>query len=217
MGITRGAIKFEILTRLQKTARTKGYYTDPKMNSAIAEAMDYVATEMMLADEGWNHKIDYVDVPSGTVAIPMKSHWSMIAEVRFLSGDAYSPLGYDQNYGGTESSPASGETQSWPGSYRIIDNQLYFNPAINAGGDRFIQVEYFCYPSKLLSDNDTVDPSIDRAMFWFIVYHSVAMLGGQVEQTNDSLQAQEAKWLGRIRDIISMRTRQVIPVRDFEG
>lgn len=216
MGISRGQIKFEMLTRLQKTSKTKGYFTDDKMNSVITEALDYLATEMMLADQGWNHKLEYADAPQGMVTLPMKPQWSMIAEIRFRTGNGYAPLSYDQRYGTSENAVDSGASGG-PGSYRIIDNQIYFNPPVGEGGDAYIQIEFFAYPPKLLTDNDTVDPSIDRCMFWFIVYHSISMLGGQVEQGNDSLMAQEAKWLGRVRDIISMRTRQTIAITDFEG
>ena len=216
MSITRGEIKYEVLLRLQKSAVTKGFYTDSKINSVIQEAQDYVATEMFLADEGWNHKLGYLDVPANSVSIPLPADMAMIAQVRYLIANTYVPLTYDQEWDSAQWGGASGIVQA-PSSYRLVDNNLYFNPAIGAGGANYLQIEYFAYPRRLANDKDFIESSFDRSMVWFIVYHSCNMLAGQLQQTISDWDKQEQKWLGRMKDIISMRTRQCVPIGEFEG
>lgn len=215
MSVTRASIKFEILTRLNKSAAYKGFYTDQKLNSVIQECLDYISTEMFLADEGWNHKIDFVDTTAGQVALPVLPHWAMIADVRYLLGDTYEPMTYDQAQTAAQVGPTSGLT-NFPSTYRIVDNQLYFNPPIAVGGAKYLQVEYFAYPRRLQKDSDFLDSQFDRSMFWAIIYMSCAKLPGQMEQATQ-LSADADGWMQRMRDIIAMRTRQSIPIQNFEG
>ncbi len=216
LSFTRGQLKFDILSRLQKSSLTKGYYTDDKINSVIRESQDYIATEMFLADEGWMHKIDIVDTPSSMVTYPFPSHWAMIAEVRYLVGNVFVPMDYDQEQGQSQWSGSSGVVQS-PSRYRIVDNQLYFNPAIGPGGAQTMMVEYFAYPRRLASDNDFLESEFDNCMYWFMVYECARMLAGQLQQSNDNWGTERDKWYNRMLAIINMRTRQCIPVRDFDG
>jgi len=217
MTITRGKIKFDVLTRLNKTAQTFGQYTDDKLNQAIAEGLDYISTEMFLADEGWANKLDYVTTQANQVTVPIQPHWAMISELRYLiNGLNYAPLGYDQQFGQAKWASQSGVTQ-YPNTYAIIDNQLYFTPALACGGTNYLEVQYFAYPKVLTKDTDFVDSQFDRCMYWFLVYFVCNTCSGQYQQTTDDWDAKQAIWYNRMKDIISMRTRQCIAIREFEG
>lgn len=215
MTITRAEIKYEILTRLNKSAATKGFYTDAKLESVIQECLDYIGTEMFLADGGFALKVDYVDTAAGQVAVPIQPHWAMLADVRYLMGDTYEPVRYDQNHEGATASPASGVT-SFPGRYGIRDNNLYFNPALSEGGPKFLEVTYFAYPRRFQNDSDKLDPQFDRCMFWALIYMSCDKLAGQLGQATDNARQADG-WVSRMRDLIAMRVRQSVPIRDFEG
>lgn len=216
MSITRAEIKYEIWTRLNKTATSPGFYTSDKLDAVIRECLDYITTEMMLADEGWVHKIDYFDTVANQVTVPVPPHMSMISEVRYLVGNIYTPLQYDQQWGEAQWSGASGVVQ-FPSRYKIVDNMLYFNPALGVGGPQYLQVEYMAYPPKMRKDSDVVPSQFDRTMFWYTIYRSCNLLAGQVQQTQDDWVQHEAMWGQRMRDLIGMRTRQAIPIRDFDG
>jgi hypothetical protein len=216
MANTRGQIKYEVLTRLNKTSVTQGFYTDEKLNTALQEAMDYVATEMFLADEGWMHKIDYVTTVANQVTVPIAPHWNMLAELRYLVGTIYTPIMYDQQYGEAQWAGNSGVIQ-YPYRYKIVDNQIYFQPPLGVGGTQFLQVEYFSYPKILQNDADTLDSQFDRCMYWFLVYDMVKSLQGGLNQTADDSDRKVTQWYTRLKDMIGMRTRQSIPIRDFDG
>lgn len=216
MGVTRGQIKNDIYLRLNKSATTRGFYTDDKANSVVQESLDYLTTEMMLEDEGFVHKLDYVTVPANCVTVPMRAHWAMINEVRYLNGNTYAPLGYDQKFGAATWSEASGVVQS-PSTYSIIDNMFYFTPAIGVGGTDYLQVEYMAYPPAIRKDGDVLGAQFDRCMYWFTVYHSCVLLTGQVQQSGTDWPTQRDVWYARAKDLISMRTRECVPIRDFAG
>lgn len=214
--ITRGQIKFEIWEKLNKSAQTKGFYTDSKVNLAIQESIDYVASMMFLHDEGWLHKIDYLDTQSNQLAIPIPQHIAMIAELRYLVGNVYLPLMYDQDYGNAQWSGASGATQ-FPSRYRIVDNQIYFNPALGVGGSKFLQVEYMAYPKRLQQDSDFLESQFDRSMYYYIIYRSCSILASNIAQFAKPWKEEEAQWYNNMASIITTRNQQSTPIKDFEG
>lgn len=216
MSITRAQLKSDIYEKLMKAPGARGFYTDTKANSAIQEAMDYVATEMFLADEGWNHKIDYLDTVANVVKVDLLPHMSMVMEVRYLIGNTYMPLLYDQDYGNTQWSDNSGLVQ-FPARYRIIDNALYFNPAIGVGGANYLMIEYVAYPKKFLNDTDFMDSQFDRAMYWFMVYKTCSVLVSNVQQFNRPWAQEEQQWYQKALDIIVKRNQTSTPIGDFEG
>lgn len=213
--ITRSQIKYEIWTRLNKTAATKGFYADAKVNSVVQESIDFVATEMFLADEGWNHKMVLMDTVTNQVAVPVPPDMAMIAEVRYLVGSCYIPLQYDQQFGEAQWGSTAGVVQ-FPSKWRLVDNNIYFNPALSIGGKGYLQVEYNSYPRRLQKDSDFLESQFDRSMFWWIVYHSCVVLTASVKMSTD-WPAQESLWYNKMVAIIGMRNRQVIPIRDFDG
>lgn len=215
--ITRGDIEYEIYTRLQKSPAVPGFYTKAKVDSAVQESVDFVAAEQMLADEGFCHKLIPLNTVSGMVSLAVPQDVAMIIELRYLINNVYYPMTYDQQFGQLQWASSSGVVQQYPGSYRIIDNNFFFNPPLGVGGPGFAQLECMSYPRRFGKDGDMLPAQFDRAMFWFIVYRSCNILAGQVQQTIDDWQQNEQLWYGKTMQMINMRTRQVIPIREYDG
>lgn len=216
MAITRASIKYEIWTRLNKTPDNPGFYTDAKLTSTIQESMDFIAAEQMLADEGFRHKLSYLSPAPGAAAIAIPADASQILELRYLVGNIYIPMTYDQSWQEARWAGSSGVVQS-PDKYSIIDNNFYFSPPIGVGGKDYLQLEYLAYPRRLRTDADTIPTEFDRAMYWFLVYNSCDLLSSQVQQSIDDWQRLANNWYQKAVQIINMRTRQSIPIKNFEG
>jgi hypothetical protein len=151
------------------------------------------------------------------VSLAIPADVAMVIELRYLINNILVPMTYDQQFGQLQWATSSGVVQQYPGSYRIVDNNFYFNPPLGQGGPNNAQLEYMAYPRRFTKDADVLPQQFDRAMYWFTVYKSCNLLAGQVQQTVDDWQQNESLWYGKSLQMISMRTRQVIPVREFGG
>jgi hypothetical protein len=212
----RGQIAHDVYQRLNKSAATPGFYTAEKVNSAIQEAVDFVATEMMLADEGWLKKIDYLDVEANQITIPIPPHIEMIEEIRYLVGNVYVPLAYDTQWRNPQWSVTSGAT-NLPAAYRIVDNKLYFNPPLGVGGSKYLQIEYMRYPSILRNDAQQLDPQFGRAFTYYITYRAMSILASAMKQNNKSWENEEAMWYEKMLTIANRRNASPTPIKEFVG
>lgn len=212
----RASLKYEIYQRLNKSPATPGFFTSEKVNSAIQEAIDFVAAEMFEADEGFLKKIDFLDVTANAVTIPVPPHMAIIEEVRYLVGNVYISLEYDTQWQVPQWSVTSGATQL-PSTYKIVDNRFYFNPALGVGGTNYLQVEYQCYPSILRSDSQKIDPQFDRSMLYFCIYRACSILASAMGQNVKSWGVEEALWREKMINIVSKRNAQSTPIAEFCG
>lgn len=195
---------------------TPGFYTEEKVNGALQEALDYVATKLMMADNGFMKKLDYLDVSANQITIQIPPHMDMIEEVRYLVGSVYIPLQYDSQWKVPQWSVASGAT-NLPGSYRIVDNKFYFNPPLGVGGTAYLQVEYQSYPSIMRNSSQQIDPQFDRAMIYYITYRACSILSSAMGQNVKTWVVEEALWLAAMQQIIQNRNKQPQPIKDFAG
>ncbi len=212
----RAMLSYQVLQRLNKSPVTPGFYTEEKVNGAIQEAIDYVGTKMMLADQGFLKKIDYLDVAANQITIAIPPHMDMIEEVRYLVGSVYIPLAYDSQWKVPQWSVQSGAT-NLPGSYRIVDNKFYFNPPLGVGGTDYLQVEYQSYPSIMRNDAQQLDPQFDRAMIYYITYRACSILASSLGQNTKSWVEEEGLWLAAMQQIVQNRNKQPTPLKDFAG
>lgn len=213
---TRAQLAFQVYQRLNKSSATPGFYTEEKVNGALQEALDYVGVKMMLADNGFLKKLDYLDVQANQITIPIPPHMDMIEEVRYLVGNVYIPLAYDSQWKVPQWSVTSGAT-NLPASYRIVDNRFYFNPPLGVGGTDFLQVEYQSYPSIMRNDNQQIDPQFDRAMTYYLVYRACSILASAMGSTVKPWETEEAVWLNAMQQIVQNRNKQPHPINDFAG
>ncbi len=212
----RAALKYEIYQRLMKSPVTPGFFTAPKVNSAIQEAIDYVSAEMFEADNGFLKKIEYIDVEANALTIPVPPHMAMIEEVRYQVGNVYVPLSYDSQWQVPQWSVNSGATQL-PATYRIVDNKFYFAPALGVGGVNYLQVEYQGYPSVLRTDAQKIDSQFDRSMLYFIIYRSCSILASAIGQNVKAWEKEEALWHQKMINIVYKRNNGTTTIKDFAG
>ncbi len=216
MAVTRAEITGRVLRLLMKTADYPGFYTPQLLNDAFDEALDFVASDMFMADEGWLARMLYIDTQSNQIKVDLPISASMIREVRYQFGNIYVPMMYDSDDGANQSVASSGVTQ-WAYKYRILDNALYFNPPLAEGGSKFLQLEYMAWPKRLQNDTDYLDPQIDNGMQHFMKYKIASICAASIENAQRPWADMEAMWYGKMRDIIVRRNLQAQPIADFLG
>jgi hypothetical protein len=212
----RAQLAYQVYQRLNKSSATPGFYTEEKVNGALQEAMDYVGVKMMLADNGFLKKIQYLDVEANQITLPIPPHMDLIEEVRYLVGNVYIPLAYDSQWKVPQWSVDSGAT-NLPASYRIVDNKFYFNPPLGTGGTGYIQVEYQHYPMIMRNDTQQIDPQFDRAMIYYLTYRACSILASAMGSTVKPWSVEEDLWLNAMQQIVQNRNRQPKPITDFAG
>lgn len=213
--ISRGELKGRVLRLLNKTSQFRGFYADEKIDDSIQECLDFIATEMFFAGEGWQTKIELYDTQAGQLTIPVSPTIAMIKEVRYRYGNVYSVLSYDDNSGRGEVSNDSGERQLIS-RYRVVDNRLYFNPPLSEGGTEFLQIEYMAYPKQLSDDNDFIEGHFDQAMQHFAKYRTASILAASIEKFVVPWSNLESQWYSKMLNIANRRNLQVQPIRMFE-
>lgn len=212
--ISRGELKGRILRLLNKTPNNQGYFTDDKINDAIQETLDFIATEMFMVDEGWQTKIQYFDTTENQIKIDLPPHISLIKEVRYLWGNVYTTVRYDSANEQEQYAPGSGVTQ-WASRYRLVDNALYFNPVLTDTGPNFLQIEYMSYPQKILDDNMYLEPHFDNGMQHYIKYRSASILASSFGKSNKEWAGLEQEWYDKMLAIATRRNMQTTRIREF--
>jgi hypothetical protein len=216
MALTRGELKGKVLRLLNKTALNPGFYTDDKINEAIQEAMDFVACEMFVADEGWQKKIWSFNTSDGQLTLPLPEDIVMVEDVRYLIGDIYVPMRYYVPHGQAKYADDSSARQDG-GAYEVIDNMLYFNPALAEGQTAGIQVVGQAFAQALIDDMDFIEGQFNRAMTHYMKYGAASILAASIEKATRPWAAQEAMWYSKMQEIVEKRNKQSQPIREFEG
>lgn len=212
--ITRGELKGQVLRFLNKTSEFRGFYDDEKINDAIQEAIDFVAVEMFQANEGWQLKLAEFDTQSGQITFDLPFSIGMIKEVRYLYGNYYSVMPYDDASMRSQVSNASGDRQ-WSSSYRIVDNRMYFNPPLGEGGPKYLQIEYMTYPKKLEVDTDYLESHFDPCMTNFLKYRTCTILSSSLEKPIVPWAGLEQSWYEKLVTVVNRRNLQSTPIRNF--
>jgi hypothetical protein len=215
--ISRGQVKFDMLTILNKSATNKGFYTDDRLNMGIREAFSAISTECFLAGEGWLNNIRCLTTASGMVSLDIPSDIAFIDQVRYLVGNDYLPMRYDTMKEQAQVQPGTG-TNYAPASYRILNNAFWFNPALSEGGTDYLQIEYTSFPKRLQNDQDFLPQGqFSQAMYWFLVYRACTVCVQTVGKAVPEWSDKEGYWYDRMVQVISKRNKQVTYVRDFDG
>ena len=100
---------------------------------------------------------------------------AQIRVVRYQIGLSYIPLTYDDNIEGVVYTSAAGMTQ-FPSTWRIMEGRIYFNPALGVGGEKYLQIEYFSYPERFLTDGQQIPKEFDTSLQNFIKYRAASIL-----------------------------------------
>lgn len=216
MAITRGSIKGKVLRLLMKTAQYPGPYTDDKIDDAIEEAMDTVAAEMFLANEGWLTKLIYLDTEAGQRNVDLPVSAALIKEVRYKYANTYIPMQYDDQPRQAVFADDSGVRQ-YAYTYRIVDNAIYFDPPQAEGGAGYLQLECMAFPTRLTEDTQAIDAQFHKGFIHFMKYKTASVLASSVEKFEISWATHEEYWYQKTVAMIAKRNLQVTPIREFEG
>lgn len=213
---SRGQIKNEVLERLQKSATTKGMYTDEKLDAAVRECLAYIAANCFLEGQGWRTQIRHLDVPANAVAIPVPADVAMISDVRYLCGNVYIPLTYDARFG--LSVPGDGlPAIQYPTSYKIVDNCFYFNPAIAGPLPKGIELEFTSFVDRIRNDAQFLPPEFNEAMYYWTIYETMSIVTNVVGKYSKEWGSQWNRWHDLMLNIISRRNLQSGAIREFRG
>lgn len=222
MAKSRAEVAHDVLLVLMQAPQYRGTYTPEAMNVAIQEAIDFLNVEFFIGVEGWAVKLyTYENVPGNCITLPVQPGMSMIQEVRIQYGNIYIPCIYDDANRRSQFSEQSG-VQQWNSSYRIIDNEFYFNPPLigsNEGQDFSgrVLVEYQGYSKRLQSDTDYLETHFDHAMLNFIKYRTATILSARIERFIVPWSALEKQWYDKCQQIIEKRNSQTTQIKEFEG
>lgn len=214
MALSRGELKGQVLRLLMKTAEYPGFYTDDKCNDAIQEAMDFVATEMFLAGEGWQDKMEYRTTAANQVTVDLPESWAMIKEVRYKFGDIYIPLMYDTQPRQVTADDNAGSVQ-FASSYKIVDNQFYFNPPLAEGGTDYLQIEFSDFPKVIQTDTDFLESHFNRCFTNFMKYRTASILAASIEKFVNPWQKIENDWYEKMLALTVERNKQSTAIREY--
>lgn len=215
MALSRGELKGKILRLLNKTAGYQGFYDDDKVNDVIEDCQDYVAAKMFSGGEGWMRRIYFVDTNGTDASYPIPPGIAIIEQLRYLIGNQYLPLIYDDGSMSPQTAPQAGFTQ-FPFRWRFIDNRVYFNPPPAQYGAQYLQIEAAHYPARLLTDGQQMDPQFDMAMFHYMKWRAASLLASQVGKSYKEWQSYEDQWFEEMQTIINKRIRTMVTVKEFD-
>ncbi len=196
------------------TPQYTGSYDPDTMSDAIQEAMDFVATEMFEANEGWLTKMRTYDTAPNQILVKIPEGCAMIQMVRYKIGDVYMPLEYDDQSKQPTYADNGGAVQ-YPYTYKIVDNSLYFNPPLADGGTDYLQIESMEYPKTMQDDGDYLDSQFDNAMRHYVKYKTASIMASGVERFNVPWGNHESDWYMKMKNVIIKRNRQSTPIRMF--
>lgn len=211
--LSYGELDGLIIRTLNKTTANRGFYTTDKVADAVQESLTYIASLCFIAGQGWQSKMDHVTTVANQETVDIKPHWAMIKKLFYLVGSEYMALKYDDNPEASEYAGASGMTQ-WPCTYRIVENQIYFNPPLAEGGTNYLRVEYMAYPKIPQNEIDTLDFHVNDTWKEFIKYHSAKVCHANFEKGSWGMSALYEQWHSTLKMMLDKRNLQTTDVRD---
>lgn len=212
--LARGELRGQVLRFLNKKPELPGFYTEPKVNDAITEALNYIAVEMFLGGEGWLTKYLYFDTHSGITSVDLPGSVALIREVRYKISDVWYSIPYDDQEGGF-SYIGTGVEQAFGYKYRLLGRQIVFDPPLSEGGERYLQVEAVYYPQVMLDDMEIIDPQFDAACCAFLKYKVCSILSSSIEKEFIAWAKIEAEWEAKMQAVVTRRTLSSVPIREF--
>jgi hypothetical protein len=220
--LTLAALQTEVLQRLQKTPGYQGFYTADKVLSGLQESFDYVTAKMMEAASGeWRDEDRYYDTVSGDSLIAIDTDVCMIKVVRYLIGNVYVPLVYDEQKDSAMYAASSGQTQ-YPSRYGIREDKtkgscIYFNPPLGTGGTSYLQLTCCAFPTLFAALTDSIPSAFNRALQHFVVYRTCNILGSDIGKFNKEWAQQYGEWFDVMLRMVDKRVNSTSYIREYDG
>jgi hypothetical protein len=284
-------IRTKVLNILQKTPGYQGAYSDARVLDAIQEAFDYVAMWMFDSCGGcWQSTVGYLSPASGVTDIAFPTDIVMMKELRYLVGNKYIPMVYDEaielqqykdtitttvdqdsNVGTTTlfvastnglnigdvlqvgtgtaryeqvtvSSVSSGVSVTtgalafthtalqadqvqlagsgvtqYPTRWRIVDENIHFNPALGQGGSNYLQYEGWKFPTEFADFTSAVPAQFHRALIHYIKYRAASVLVASRGKAMKEWQEYEMEWKEQMLIAVNKRVNSIGFIREFEA
>ena len=205
-----------VLELLNKSPGYGGFHTNAKVDAAINDSLDYVASHAFEAGEGWFKEIEEIDMPATGFTANLPTGCVFVDQVRYLHNDTYIPLQYDSGDGEYNQNSDSSVTE-FPGAYRLFKNTLYFNPAPTERGTDMIQIEYTKFPDELSAVSDTTNAQFDRAMLNYVKWRAASQLMTLVGRPQPDWVRYEDEWFLRVKEHLWKRVKHTTYVEYFDG
>lgn len=216
MAISLGEIQGEVLSMLSKSPGYQGFYDDIKMAKAIQESVDYVAQKMFWTGEGWLKEKREFDTTANQAAVRIPTDYVAVSAVRYLYGNVYVPLLYKDSDLKPEFPVDSGLTQT-PMSWRILGDQIYFNPYLGSGGTNYLQIEGYAFPPMLKGSSSLLPDKFNRGLQHYIKYRTASILVAQLGEPNADWKEYEKQWEAEMLVAIGKKTTDKGYIGDFDG
>lgn len=201
---------------LNKTPDKPGFYTSEKLDDAIEEALISVAVAMFEAGEGWLTKYIYLDVDAGQVSVDIPGNVALVREVRLGAlGGRYYPLIYDDRSRNTSYVGPQADFIANTSSYRILGNQIVFDPPLSVGGEKALQIEAVYLPKTIVNDDEVLDPQFGPIAIQYLKYRVCSILAGSIEKTSITWAGEERKWEAQLTSILNRRVMSSTVIREF--
>lgn len=218
MAIAIGSLERDVLQVLQKSPGAQGYYTADKLRTAVQECFDYVATIMFDSEYGgWMDEIRYFTTTAGDAIFKLPADLAQIKVVRYQVNGVYKPLAYDKQEESLQTDPTDATTGNTVSRYRLIGEDMYFNPALFDGGTNYLQIEGTYYPERFKTKLDKLSSIWNPAFRNFIKYRSASILISHKLSSAPPWAGYENQWHAEVRKLISKRVNTVTTIKEFDG
>lgn len=217
MALTLEEMRNKVLLVLKKDPSKPGAYSNARLDEAINEAIDFVTSKMMIAGEGFTNKIVFLDSVANQREIDLPLGVVLINQVHYKDGEAFIPLTPSEGRGQIVTSAGSEKGQTYPNTYAVIDNKLFFDPPFGSSETGKIRMEGTFFPDSLVDTTDLLPQSMSRSAEHFIKYNAASVISSWSRNYNPPWSSIEARWYMSLETEINKRNNGLKFVRSFEG
>lgn len=224
MTMQRSELRDEIYGLLQRDATAPGLLTPTKVNSAIQDSFDYIATKMMKINGGWLTGIAYCDIEEDDNYVTLPTGLVLINFVKIKdnsTGD-YVPIEFGENADGvTLGTTQGGVGSSYRPRWRFSSGALFLEPKPDADLDEGIMIDGMFYPDQLTGDSALIDGDMNnRAFIQYAKWRSAAQLfrlaNGLAGDAATPFDVDVAEWKQSVIETISRRHRMPTPIKAID-
>lgn len=213
MAVAFSTLKTDVLQLLSKDNSYQGFYSDDQIKFAVNDSLDYVYANMMFNGEGWITTIALLNTVAATEEVALPSGAVVVHQVRYKQGDVFVPLTYCDDFDKLQFTDSSNTV--YPSTYRLVGDNIYFNPIPSVVGTGLVQLEYSAFPSALSDPSDTASAQITRGLQRFVTYRAASICLTTTDRAQSPWKEYEIQWWQYLQDILSKRIRAPQAVKSF--
>jgi hypothetical protein len=211
--ITYLDLKTKVLNHLQKETGYQGFFTDPKLQQAINESIDFAESIMFYEGSGWNREVLTIANVANAVNIALPDNIAVLDRILFKGNDGtYYPLVYsDMKDEGSDNTTAV--TQ--PYRVSLMKQTLYFDPRIEQAGTDNIKIYCRTMSQNLTSDISILDPQFNKTIVNYVCFRAAGQLADVCGLGPSYFRSREDEWYAALLRVVGQKNRTVTRVREF--